>query len=65
MLRFCSTCKYIREGYWKGDYECIKNVDEKINFYQKKFVYKKCSEINKNNDCKDYKFSLLEFIKSS
>jgi hypothetical protein len=55
---FCNTCVF--HMYEKNlEHECLASSEYQINFYQKTPVYKKCSEVNKNNDCKLYEKKFL------
>ena len=68
MKVFCKNCKHVR--YAGDDFQgfypvCSANYDVIDTPYQQYNQYKKCDDINRNNDCKDYekKFKIRDLFK--
>lgn len=63
---YCNNCKYSVYEVWNID-TCKANVTHEDIPSRHVIIRKECNEINKNNDCKDYKpsffTSLLQKLK--
>ena len=66
---FCSLCKYYETNIsWMGgnDFDFCKhpsNKDIEIDSYCRTVNYKKnTQELNANNDCKNYRFSIFNYF---
>lgn len=59
---YCGFCKYSVKSD-NGQYLCLKHGEITRTPVNMWIIPKFCSEVNRDNECKDFKFSLFWFLK--